>query len=74
MFPGCCHPSPEQHILSEPREQEALKQTQSSFLLSKVFPSWIFPSLDVGRMKKKKKKKKKSSPEATCRGKAVDTD
>lgn len=32
-----------------------------------IFPSWLFPSLDVRR-------KKKRSPEATGRGRAVDTD
>lgn len=48
-------PIPRQHRLSEPGEQGTLKQTQTSFLLTKGFPSWVFPSLDVRRIKKKKK-------------------
>lgn len=65
----CCAPIPRQHRLSEPGEQGTLKQTQTSVLLTKGFPSWVFPSLDVRRMIKKKKK----SPEAICRGRTVDT-
>lgn len=64
----CCAPISRQHKLSEPGEEGMLKQTQTSFLLTKGFPSWVFPSLDVRRMIKKKK-----SPEAICRGRTVDT-
>lgn len=64
----CCAPISRQHKLSEPGEEGMLKQTQTSFLLTKGFPSWVFPSLDVRRMIKKKK-----SPEAICRGRTVGT-
>lgn len=45
------HPQNSTYCLSP--ENKKLWSKQSSFLLSKVSPSWTFPSLDVGRMKKK---------------------
>lgn len=63
----CCAPISRQHKLSEPGEQGMLKQTQTSFLLTKGFPSWVFPSLDVRRMIKKKKVPRGHMQRKDCR-------